>query len=190
MAKAKKVERLSLSAYARHRKALGLPGGSLANVQKAVKTSRITRGPDGLIDAASADKEWAANTDHSKRTTKTPPATTAKKSPKAKTEKQAQANTEEADSFVKARRVKEEYNARLAQLDYEVRIGKLVPADQVEQRWAHIVSIARTRLLSVPSKVKAKLPKLEKKDMAVIDAILREALEGLAGDDSHLSTDE
>jgi hypothetical protein len=45
---------LSQRGYARHRRC------TLAAVQKALATGRITAGPDGLIDAATADRTWAA----------------------------------------------------------------------------------------------------------------------------------
>jgi hypothetical protein len=53
---------LSLRAYARHREALGLSGGTEGAVRKAVKTLRITPGPDGRIFPDTADAQWAART--------------------------------------------------------------------------------------------------------------------------------
>jgi ParB family transcriptional regulator, chromosome partitioning protein len=47
-------ERMSLRAYARHR------GCALNAVQKAIKSGRIERSADGLIDAAAADRAWDA----------------------------------------------------------------------------------------------------------------------------------
>ena len=47
---------LSLRAYAKHR------GVSLAAVQKAIHSGRITPNSDGLIDSDRADAEWAAKT--------------------------------------------------------------------------------------------------------------------------------
>ncbi|OYT68678.1 MAG: hypothetical protein CFK52_14560, partial [Chloracidobacterium sp. CP2_5A] len=47
---------LSLRAYAKHR------GVSLAAVQKAVHSGRITPNADGLIDSDRADAEWNAKT--------------------------------------------------------------------------------------------------------------------------------
>jgi len=53
---------LSLRAYGRHRSALGLPGGTLAGVKKALQTGRISLAPGGGIDPAIADPMWAART--------------------------------------------------------------------------------------------------------------------------------
>lgn len=53
---------LSQREYAAHRKALGLPGQTHSAVGKALKTGRITARPDGKIDAAEADRQWATET--------------------------------------------------------------------------------------------------------------------------------
>ena len=49
-------ERFTIRAYARHR------GCNESSVRKAITAGRITKGPDGKIDPAKADAEWAANT--------------------------------------------------------------------------------------------------------------------------------
>lgn len=53
-----------MGAYARHRAALGLSGGTTNAVIKAIETGRIVAaiGPDKLIDAEVADAEWVQNT--------------------------------------------------------------------------------------------------------------------------------
>ena len=53
-------ELLSLRGYAAHRRARGLPGGSLRAVQKARDRGAITVGADG-VDFERADAEWAEN---------------------------------------------------------------------------------------------------------------------------------
>ncbi len=53
---------MSIRAYARSRRARGLSGGSDAAVRKAIRMGRITRSPDGTMDEARADREWAART--------------------------------------------------------------------------------------------------------------------------------
>lgn len=54
---------ISRRAYAAHRKERGLPGGSHTAVNKAIETGRISILPDGSIDPAWADTEWASATD-------------------------------------------------------------------------------------------------------------------------------
>lgn len=54
---------LTQAEYARSRKARGLPGGSREAVRKAVDEKRISVfGPDKLIDAELADRQWERNT--------------------------------------------------------------------------------------------------------------------------------
>jgi hypothetical protein len=53
---------LSHTAYAKHRKARGLPGQTTPAVRAAVNSGRIPTLPDGSIDALVADAAWAANT--------------------------------------------------------------------------------------------------------------------------------
>lgn len=57
----------TVTAYARHRRAKGLPGGSLRAVQKARDRDRINFGLDGMIDFDTADRDWEANTYSVKR---------------------------------------------------------------------------------------------------------------------------
>lgn len=54
---------LSRRAYAAHRKARGLIGGSDAAVRKAIATGRIDVEADGSINPSRADAQWAASTD-------------------------------------------------------------------------------------------------------------------------------
>src|SRR5579883_751789 len=56
------MQGISQRKYAESRKARGLSGVSLAAVRKALASGRIHALPDGSIDAAVADAEWAANT--------------------------------------------------------------------------------------------------------------------------------
>jgi len=55
---------MSLRAYAKHRKALGLIGGTDTAVKKAIESRRIVNGvtADGQIIAEIADAEWERNT--------------------------------------------------------------------------------------------------------------------------------
>lgn len=57
---------LSRRAYAKHRKALGLSGGSEAAVRKALEAGRISLLADGTIDPVQADREWGGSTDANK----------------------------------------------------------------------------------------------------------------------------
>src|SRR5438876_1043402 len=62
MSRTKHGARLTRTAYAAHRKARGLPGGTLRSVQHAIADGRITPGPDGKLDPAECDRNWHDNT--------------------------------------------------------------------------------------------------------------------------------
>jgi phage terminase Nu1 subunit (DNA packaging protein) len=59
--------------------------------------------------------------------------------------------------------------------------GELVPVRDVEILYGTRVVSARTRLLSIPSRAKQRLPHLSPSDLAVLDELIREALEELSG---------
>lgn len=58
-----KLKGLSYSAYAEHRKSLGLSGCTKQSVHEAVKSGRITTLSDGSIDQTKADRLWRDRTD-------------------------------------------------------------------------------------------------------------------------------
>jgi hypothetical protein len=58
---------LSIRAYAQHRAARGLPGASHTAVRKAIASGRIKAEPDGTVDPARADLDWAGQTDPAKQ---------------------------------------------------------------------------------------------------------------------------
>jgi hypothetical protein len=183
---------LSLRAYGRHRKALGLPGGNAVSVSRAIASQRLRKsvvlvGDESKIaDPVLADAEWAENTDLSRAPS---------------TVKAASGVTEHivtdglvayADVTDRPRRgtgrstlteaSTREKNARadLAELEYRAKAGELVPAKAVEVAWSEMVAQMRTAVLSVPSKAKGVMPHLSYADLAQFNDLLCQALEGLA----------
>ena len=128
---------MSLRGYARHR------GCALSAVQKAIKSGRITVQPDGKIDSAHADIQWARNTERH-----APPV--------------AQRGQDEDDGgafggsqYTKARAVREHYQARLTKIDYEERVAKLVPKDAVEVAAYNTFRQFRDHMLNIPDRIAA-----------------------------------
>ena len=149
---------LSLRGYARHR------GVTLQAVQKAIQSGRIGTVKDSKgkpkIDPETADRLWNQNTSEAMQ-----------RDPKT-----ADAGT----SYANARAIRENYLARLAKLDYEAKAGKLLDADKIKTEWTAIISTAKSKILSVPSKAKAALPHLTLNDISTIEELIREALEEIA----------
>lgn len=188
--------------YARHR------GVSHVAVMKAVKAGRISN-IDGKIDPVVADREWAQNTDtsrvknsvtgdpHLKRDPEqapapmqekadrlTPRATQAAPKGQAKEPAEQAPDTPQADvkasaTYQQVRTARERYQALTAKLDYETRVGKLAPLDEIKVAWFQVVTLAKTKLLGVPSKSKSHIPSLSPRDVDIIDRLIREALEEL-----------
>ena len=78
-------------------------------------------------------------------------------------------------------RHKESANARLRELEFEQRAGRLLPADEVESLWRGHITDARKRLLTVPSRCASRLSHLSRAEVEVIDREIRDALQDLVG---------
>jgi hypothetical protein len=129
---------LSQRAYARHR------GVALSAVQKAISTGRISTMADGRIDSDVADGEWAANT----RTR--PPAA-------RRTQSDDDGDAFGAAQYTKARAVREHYQARLAKIEYEERVGSLVSKDEVQIASFNKFRQFRDAMLNIPDRIAAML---------------------------------
>ena len=95
-----------------------------------------------------------------------------KASPALPPSKLAQATQRERDA-----------RAALAELEYQRKMGELVPAREVETTWAALVVAARTTLLGLPTRAKQRLPHLMSTDLAELDKLVREVLGELAKDE-------
>ena len=89
-------------------------------------------------------------------------------------------NTEEIPDFNTSRSKREAMMARLAEIDVEEREKVLVSAAAVKTSWAQIISLARTKVLGIPSKAKQRIPDLDTSAMTCLEDIVRESLEDLA----------
>ena len=153
---------LSIRGYARHR------GVSHTAVRKAVAAGRITAGPDGTIDPAVADQEWAASTDLSKPRNSVIGVPNKRRDPGAPSDRlgtmapaAGQALNEAtpgdsarlASSYAASRAARETYLARLAKLEFEQKSGKLVDADEVRAQIFALGRRARDGLLGLPDRV-------------------------------------
>jgi phage terminase Nu1 subunit (DNA packaging protein) len=149
-------------------------------VQKAIKSGRITATPDSngrpKIDPELAGPQWDSNTDLSKSRKVMDDA---QEEQPEKEEKKSKDETP-SQSYAKARAIREEYLSKIVRLEYEKSCGSLIEVSQIEKGWQHIITTAKTRLLSVPSKVKSRIPHLKLDDIVILEEEIREALEELA----------
>jgi hypothetical protein len=184
---------ISLRAYAKHRDV------SVVAVSRAVKSGRLRasvtrdhRGQPKIADVALADQEWTENTDHGRAPafvkerglavqTSAPSDNQPLEPPPAPTEEApAAGDTARELSLSEASAEEKRWRAKLAELTYQQRAGELVPAKDVADRLTNIFTVCRTKLLAIPSKAKAAIPALTHADVAVLDDLVRQALEELA----------
>jgi phage terminase Nu1 subunit (DNA packaging protein) len=78
-------------------------------------------------------------------------------------------------------RRKESSNALLKQLEYDQKSGRLLAADEVAATWRGHITDARKRLLTVPSRVGARIAHLSRTEIETIDREIRDALADLVG---------
>ena len=124
---------MSQRQYAKHR------GVAESAVRKAIKSGRITPEGDGRIESKQADTDWEANTI----------------SPRAAPRDEDEPGQFGASQYTKARAVREHYQARLAKIEYEERIGKLVNADEVQVAAFNKFRQYRDAMLGIPDRVAA-----------------------------------
>ena len=177
---------MSLRAYARRR------GTSAPSVLRAIKGGRLSRslvyvgGVAQIADPDLADQEWAANTDLTKapgyvkeRAANAVPHTeTPTETPETPVTPSQGSRSTMADAALDEKR----WKARLAEQEFLKEAGELVNAKRAVAAFSTQVIEARTKLLAVPSKVKARSPDLTLEELAIIDEEIRRALESIAGE--------
>ena len=166
---------LSIRAYARHR------GVVKSAVEKAIRTGRITTTPDGKIDPARADAEWERNT--------APRAVAATRPRIQPTPPRRLSASIAPDSslagggnYLVARGVREGFLARLAKIQYEEKLGKLINRDEVQVERFNTNRIIRDGVLNIADRVSAQLAAEtdEKKVHEILTTEIRNALNGIA----------
>ena len=153
---------MSLRQYAKHR------GVALSAVQKAIEKSRIHKLPDGKIDSDAADGAWERNT------TQYVPAVTRSTSARRSEAEEEDGSGFGATQYTKARAVREHYQARLAKIEYEERVGKLVSRDEIQVAAFNKFRQFRDQLLNIPERVTAMLA--AESEPAKVHAILNEEI--------------
>jgi hypothetical protein len=159
---------ISLRAYARMR------GCSLTAVQKAIASKRITTLADGTIDPERANREWAQNTFAGQTLHRTsgghqPVSRVAAHSQPPRGGSGLPPLQHEAPSpsgdpvaaYLRARAVKTSFEARTAQLEYEERAGKLIPAVRASEYAATFSAIVKDALMSMPDRMGPMLAAVE-----------------------------
>jgi hypothetical protein len=168
---------ISLRAYAR------LRGCSLTAVQKAISSKRITTLADGTIDPERANQEWAKNT-FAGQTIHKPSAASSDRLPPV--HESAVGSGDPVTAYLRARAVKESFAARTAQLEYEERAGKLIPAVRASEYAATFSSIVKDGLMAMPDRISPMLAAVDDEKAihrmlaAEVAAVLRKVSKSVA----------
>jgi phage terminase Nu1 subunit (DNA packaging protein) len=177
------VNKGSFSDYAKHR------GVSRVAVSKALKKGWLDAGlgtRDGkrfVEDFAAADRSWDAQSDKTRASIKEKARPDASAAPPAVSVEPA---VEEqppvlspAMSLTDATKADKYWSAMRKKQEFEKASGELVNAAERDLAETTRIMFAKTKILGIPSKVRASLPHLTHADIARLDGMLREALEEL-----------
>lgn len=166
-------------------------GVSDTAVRKAIETGRIRvasrteKSDRPLLEWAGLQSAWFANSDESKRTHGGVVAPAVRKP----LDSLPETGQDDAQTFARARAMREEYQALLAQLEYEERAKILVKAAEVEILWAKQIVSAKTTILGIPAKCKSRIGDLPLAVVETIELVCREALENLANEQHDVDAD-
>jgi phage terminase Nu1 subunit (DNA packaging protein) len=151
---------MSLRAFARQ------IGVTHRAVQRAIDEGRLkeSMGTDDtgalvVVDAEQAAAEWEANT-----------------RPYTRRDHGQPAPSQMAAATLRERTAR----AELIELETAKKRRELVPVAAVSARWEKIAVALRNEMLALPTRARQRLPHLSTADVMVLDALIREALEGLA----------
>jgi hypothetical protein len=152
-------------AYAKHRREHGLIGGTRGAVQKALKTGRISKNKEGLIDFAVANQSWKRNTNKlqqrlPKRTTSAEkqeaPGTDPEPEPPPPSEQDYGAESKPL-SLVQAQLKHELAKASKTEFEVAKLRGILVDAEEAATEWQRQILAARKHALQLPGKLAPKV---------------------------------
>lgn len=161
-------------------------GVSRQAIYDAIKAGRISvvETADGrsMIASETMREEWAKNTQT--RIGVGPIKNPAAKQLRSREERLSPRITKTSEAvpdYNESRARTEHLKAELLELERKQKEGLLVSTTDVEAKWVEIVVMARTKILGIPTKAKQRIPDLDVDAIEVLDAIVRETLEDLAG---------
>ncbi len=141
---------ISIRAYARMR------GCSESAVRKAISSKRIKPDSDGSIDPDRANKEWEQNTfvNATLRPSATKPAQQPRQQRTVTSAPSVDApSSDPVQSYLRARAVKETFNAKVAQMEYEEKAGRLIQASRAAEYASTFSAIVKDHLMAMPDRL-------------------------------------
>jgi len=157
-------------------------GVTVQSVYAAIKTGRLSavQTDDGkiLIDNRTMKKEWKSKTAKKlgNKFKEDKPTYVFPLKPTSSISK----TRESIPDYEESRARTEHLKAELLELDRQQKQGLLVPVAEVRLKWIEVITMARTKVMGLPTKAKQRIPELDVTAMDHLDEIVREALEDLA----------
>ena len=155
-------------------------------VYAAIRTGRLsvinTRDGRVLVNSETMRAEWQQNTQRRIGAGPRPPADAPRPQRLARPMTSTPAPAEEVPDYNTSRARTEHLKAELLELERQQKEALLVPAAEIEAKWVEIITLARTKILGIPTKAKQRIPDLDVSAITVLDDIVRETLEDLSGD--------
>jgi len=176
---------LSLRAYARHRRTLGLSGGTLRSVQKAIESGRITL-IDGKVDPEVADIQWERKTDVVQQARGASGGAGTPLQPAGEGERLAGNNGGQRGTYFDNKSRRELAEAQLSELELREKTGELVRKSDVSRETFTIFRALRDRLGGVTDRIAAivaaesDIARVHELIASEIKSALREIADGLA----------
>jgi hypothetical protein len=180
---------MALITKAEAARALGVTREAVYGAIKAARLS-VVRTQDGreLIQSDTMRDEWARNTQKRIGRGPKPPAGVSARTPLRPAEQRRNSEadpslartTETIPDYDESRARTEHLKAELLELERKQKESLLVKAEEIEAKWLEIVTLARTKILGIPTKAKQRIPDLDTDAIGLLDDIVRETLEDLA----------
>ena len=83
-------------------------------------------------------------------------------------------------AYEESRARTEHLKAELLEIERKQKEKDLVDSKQVQAKWLEVISIAKNKVLGIPSKAKQRIPELDVSAMNCLEDIVRESLEEIA----------
>lgn len=150
-------------------------------VYAAIKRGRIkahlTEAGVPMVDALTLVKDWNKGTQR-------PVSQRSPSKPEQKTDPSGRMGrtSEYIPDYDESRARTEHLKAELLEIDRRQKEGLLVLASDVEAKWLEVITMARSKMLGIPTKAKQRIPDLDPAAMSCLDDIVRETLEDLASE--------